>query len=100
MGAKNVYFSVTNEAITVEEMVLSYYKEEFHYEGYHDEGHSLYELLVLLMWDFVYFPIPYAFQNEHQRIPIDFGTSAFYSIRKPFIENWFEQLSSLTDTQL
>ena len=43
VGAKSVYFSVTNEAITVEEIVLSYYKEEFHYEGYHDEGHSLCE---------------------------------------------------------
>ena len=45
VGAKNVYFSVTNEAITVEEMVLSYYKEEFHYEGCHDEGRSLCECI-------------------------------------------------------
>ena len=110
VGAKNVYFNDANEGITVEQIALEYYEKEFGYEGIHDEGQSLRELwngalsagqlFVLLLWDFIYFPVPFAFQNRSQTIPIDYGSSLFYEARKPFIDEWLAQLSLLSDAQI
>ena len=55
---------------------------------------------MLLLWDFIYFPVPFAFQNRSQIIPIDYGSSLFYEARKPFIDEWLTQVSRLSDAQI
>lgn len=55
---------------------------------------------MLLLWDFIYFPVPFAFQNRSQTVPIDYGSSLFYEARKPFIDEWLTQVSRLSDAQI
>ena len=58
------------------------------------------QLVLLLFWDIIFIPLPYAFQHCSQRQPIDFGTRAFYQARQPYFQYFFHHLQTLSDDEL
>ena len=108
-GEKNKYFNEENEVVTVEQIAGEYYHNLFGYTARHEEGRSLRfffpvcslvgQLFVLLLWDCIFLPLPFAFQNDSQTKPIDYATSCFYEARKPVIDAMLERIDMLSDEE-
>lgn len=108
-GEKNKYFNEANEVVTVEEVAGECYHTLFGYTARHEEGQSLRcsvpvcswlgQLFVLLLWDCIFLPLPFAFQNDAQSKPIDYGTSCFYAARKPVIDALLDRIDALSDEE-
>ena len=108
-GEKNKYFNEANEVVTVEEVAGECYHTLFGYTARHEEGQSLRcsvpvcswlgQLFVLLLWDCIFLPLPFAFQNDAQSKPIDYGTGCFYAARKPVIDALLDRIDALSDEE-
>lgn len=57
-------------------------------------------LFHLLLWDCIYLPLPYAFQNPFDFLPVDFGMSTFWTVRQEVVELTLEEMMGMTDNAI
>ena len=69
------------KALSVEDYVIEYYKKSG-WIGYHSENLILTSIFGILMWEFLYFDLPFVFQTSAQKAPLDFRSNDFYIRRK------------------
>lgn len=55
---------------------------------------------MLLLWDCIFLPLPFAFQNDCQSKPIDFGSTCFYEARKPFVDHLLTRIDGMSDEEV
>uniref|UniRef100_A0A6I8N5G7 Fanconi-associated nuclease n=1 Tax=Ornithorhynchus anatinus TaxID=9258 RepID=A0A6I8N5G7_ORNAN len=79
--------SLTTVMCSVEELALSYYRQNGFDQGIHGEGSTFITLYSLLMWDIIFMDgVPDVFRNPYQAFPLDLYTDSFYENRKDAIE--------------
>lgn len=69
------------KALNVEDYAIEYYKKSG-WIGYHSENLILTSIFGVLMWEFLYFDLPFVFQTSAQKAPLDFRSNDFYIRRK------------------
>lgn len=57
-------------------------------------------LFFLLLWDCIYLPLPYAFQNPYEILPVDFGGPSFWEIRQNVIEVYLKQIAEMKEDEI
>ncbi|KAK9237950.1 VRR-NUC domain-containing protein [Lipomyces kononenkoae] len=80
IGRKTVWLNLEGHECSVEEMCLSNYKAKG-WNGYHTEGGIIRTIFAYVFWDILFLPVPYVFETEFQRAPLDLNTEAFYLSR-------------------
>lgn len=69
-------FKLDCTAVSVEEYAISYYKLQG-WTGFHSENKILTSIFGILMWEFLFEPVPYVFQTSYQKAPLDFRSDGF-----------------------
>ncbi|KAK9433854.1 hypothetical protein V1505DRAFT_336291 [Lipomyces doorenjongii] len=80
IGRKTTWRNLEGEECSVEEMCLSNYRA-LGWKGYHTEGGIIKTIFAYIFWDILFLPVPYVFETEFQRAPLDLTTEAFYLSR-------------------
>lgn len=55
---------------------------------------------MLILWDCIYLPLPYAFQNAYDSLPVDFGSSFFWETRSVMIESFLNEFEKRLDNEI
>ena len=102
MGQKSRFIGYDNTDVTVEGLVLQYYKYSAGWTGLHCEGGPFYALYALLMWEVLFMDIPEVFQTKYQDGPLDMDSpnQLFITNRHDILKDVLYQIRIADDTVL
>ncbi|XP_067390652.1 fanconi-associated nuclease 1 isoform X2 [Emydura macquarii macquarii] len=94
-------FTLSTVMCSVEELALTYYRQNGFDQGIHGEGSTFSTLYGLLMWDIIFMDgIPDVFRNSYQTFPLDLYTDSFYENRRDAIESRLQLLHAASSETL
>ncbi|KAI0723944.1 hypothetical protein C8T65DRAFT_714858 [Cerioporus squamosus] len=91
-GGKSIWKGRGGEEVSVEQLALEHYEDEYGCKGFHSEGRIVTTLFGLLFWAVIFAPIPGAFETPYQSAPLDLAEDTFYFSREDIIEARLEEI--------
>ena len=102
-GRRYIFMKYDGETnCSVEEAAMQFYQRDQRFpKGVHSESSIFHALLMLLLWDAIYYDqLEDAFRTHNQSLPLDFVSEDFYPRRQARIDRRFEALESMSEEDI